>query len=88
MVDEATFLDDAPWDRCDHGNYEFKCVGCWEALIGQTRKADEWKTALEDVRSVVRDLRIELATLTRKKRDERQTFLLEQADEVMRRLYP
>lgn len=81
------FLGDAPWDRCDHGNYVFKCAGCWEALIGQAKKADEWKAALEDVRSVVRGLRIELATLTPKDRDERQVFLLEQADDVMRRLF-
>lgn len=84
---ERAFLDDAPWDKCEHGNYEFKCVGCWEALIGQARKADQWKAALEDVRSVIREMRIEIATLTPTKRDDRQTFLLERADDVMRRLF-
>lgn len=82
-----SFFDDAPWDGCEHGNYEFKCVGCWEALVGQAKKADEWKEALESVRYVLRELRIELATLTPKDRDDRQVFLLEQADEMLQKLF-
>ena len=84
--ERRSVLDDAPWN-CGHGNYEFKCAGCWEALIGQSKKASEWREALEEVRSLVRELRIELATLTPKERDDRQLFLLEQADDAMRKLF-
>lgn len=86
-TDTHQFLDDAPWEGCPHGNYEFKCVGCWEALIAQSKKASEWQATLESMRSVVREMRIELATLTPKHRDDRQLFLLEQADDIVRKLY-
>lgn len=87
VSEEAKFLDDAPWDKCAHGNYEFKCVGCWEALIGQARKADVWCSELVNVRALVRELATELAILTPEDRDDRQLYLLEQADETVRRLF-
>lgn len=86
-AEERAFLDDAPWDKCEHGNYVRGCGGCWDALIGQAKKADQWRPALEDAGCLIRDLRTEIATLTRKERDERQRFLLEQADDMVGRLF-
>ena len=83
----SVFLSDAPWNQCEHGNYEYKCAGCWEALIEQAKKAEEWQGALEDARSIVRELAIELTTLTPKDRDDKQKFLLEQADAIVKKLY-